>query len=410
MASRVTIIIELKNDRKKLKQTITSLEKQDMQAVGGMQVILFAREALQEGYLDYCREIANTDTNMEVWQAWQQDKINGDIVNLLQEGQTWTQNALKVLVELWDNQEESLDFAVEKYKEVVENQKNRFEYVLNQTEKFVGDVGKYFFNIKFCNEIQKIASTDKKLEAIYSLVEIVGKSQNMLVLESGKLDGKRRYYKKGAEWYLSGLPEFKRKLGELKKQLGPEHGAQISVAYMTQLAESMKDKVEEYLTEEERLQYEHWLQKELQELENAVINRGNMNAATRKYAFSLKLGRDVTEEVYCRNGKFYYDNLMIYNIKNGNSFVIAQSPNEDGEVCGVSYHPIREDKIQFYLTDGINQYKFQYKEDTNKSAKCMNHVVIQGKKYICHIPASVDYSRLALECNYGGSNVIRLEK
>lgn len=410
MANRVTVIIELKKDKKKLKKTINSLERQKIQETGGVQIILFAGEALQEEYLDYCREIASTGTDMELWKTWQEDKIEGDMVNVLQEGQTWTQTAVETLVALWDSQEEELDFAVEKYKEAVEKQNNRFEYVLNQTEKFVGDIGKYFFHKKFCNEIQKAVATDKKLEIIYYLVKIISTSENMLVLESEKLDGKRQYDKKEREWYLSELPEFKRKLQKLEIQAGSEHHAQIAVAYMTQLAESMKDKVEEYLTEEERLQYEHWLQKELQGLENAVINRGNMNAATRKYAFSLKLGKDVTEQVYCRDGKFYYDNLMIYNIKNGNSFVITQNPDEDGEVCGVSYHPIREDKIQFYLTDRRKEYKFQYKEDAQKSQKCMNHIVMQEKKYVCRIPSDVDYSSLYLECNYGGSSVIRLEK
>lgn len=170
----------------------------------------------------------------------------------------------------------------------------------------------------------------------------------------------------------------------------------------------MKDKVENLLTEEEIRRYEQWLKDCLGEMQDAVINRANMNAATRRYAFSLKAGKDIAGEVVCRNGKFYYKNMVFFDIRNKDSFVMQMGRDEKNKITGISYHPLQEEQMIFYLTDGVKEYPFIYKKNGEKTYKCMGQVERQERLYECILPAGIDLSTLHAECIYMGKYVTNL--
>ena len=88
----------------------------------------------------------------------------------------------------------------------------------------------------------------------------------MIVLEKERLTGKKIYKEKQKEWYFKQLPDFGMEIQRLKADASKARREQLDLIYMTQLAESMKDKVENILSEEEIRRYELWLQEALEKI------------------------------------------------------------------------------------------------------------------------------------------------
>lgn len=412
MAYKVSVIVELVKDKKKLEKTMEALEGQTLSGDGEIQIILLASKNISEEYHAFCEKYASAgEDNMILLQEADLSKVEGDWINILQEGQAWTASTFETVVKMTEAVNNPIDFILEKYKEETEELEttNRYEYVLNQTGNCQEDLGKYIFSRKFVSELEDILRAERKLEIMYGLASIMVQAQRMIILEKEELAGKRMYEKKEKDWYFVELPEFRNRMMELRASVSKEHIQQVELVYMSQLAQSMKDKVENLMTEEEIAKYELWLQGELRKLEDAVINRANMNAATRRYAFSLKRGKDIADELVCRNGKFYYNNLMIYDIFYGSSFEVKIDEKNMRRVEGISYHPLQEKQMEFYLTDGEGEYPFVYQEDGQKKYKCLNHVTRQQRRYECIVPESVKIEMLHLECIYLGKYVISFE-
>lgn len=412
MSYKVSVIVELVKNKKKLKQTLNSLKNQTLDFEREIQVFLWTNNRVEAEYLQFCEEYANTfGGNVVFGNSLDFSQVKGAWISCLQEGQEWTPSAFETVIQMAQNSIDPIDYVLEKYKEDTEDNKteNYYDFVLNQMWKFQGELGKYIFSRKYDVEVEKIIHSKEKLEVMYQLAIILLKSQNMIVLEKEQLIGKKRYETKTQEWYFAKLPDFGEEIQRLKIEQSRARKEQLELVYMTQLAESMKDKVENILTEDEIVRYEVWLKGELMKLDDAVINRANMNAATRRYAFSLKDGKDMAGEVVCRNGKFYYKNMVFFDMRNGNPFVMKPDEAEQNKIVGISYHPLLEEKITFYLTDGVKDYPFVYKGDGEKIYKCVNHIERQERKYECILPDTVKFENLHLECVYLGHYVTCLE-
>lgn len=412
MAYKVSVIVQLVKNKKKLKQTLNSLKAQTLDFDSEIQVLLWANDRVETEYLKFCKEYAESfGENVMLWSKLDFSQVKGEWMSYLQEGQEWTSSAFETVAQMAQESIDSIDFVLEKYKEETEEKKaeNSYDFVLNQMWRFQGELGKYIFSRKYDEEIAKIVQANEKLEVMYQLAVILLKAENMIVLEKEKLTGKKSYESKSREWYFGKLPDFGEEIKKLKINVSTVRSELLDLVYMTQLGESMKDKVENILTEDEIAKYEVWLKGELLKLDNAVINRANMNAATRRYAFSLKDGKDMAGEVVCRNGKFYYKNMVFFNMRNGNPFVMKPDEAEQNKIIGISYHPLLEEKITFYLTDGVKDYPFVYKEDGEKIYKCVNHIERQERKYECILPDTVKFENLHLECVYLGHYVTCLE-
>ena len=291
MAYKFSVIVELVKSKKKLKQTLNSLKSQTLDFNTEIQVILWADTRVEKEYLQFCREYAESfGENVLLLSKPDFSQVKGEWISCLQEGQEWTPSTFETVVQMGQESVDEIDFVLEKYKEETEENEteNRFEFVLNQMWRFQDELGKYIFSRRYDKEVGKIIQAHEKLEVMYQLAVILMRAENMIILEKEQLTGKKRYETKQKEWYFTKLPDFGARIQQLKADSLKARREQLDLVYMTQLAESMKDKVENLLTEEEIKRYELWLREVLGEIEDAVINRANMNAATRRYAFSLK--------------------------------------------------------------------------------------------------------------------------
>ena len=413
MAYKFSVIVELVKNKKKLKQTLNSLKGQTLDFNSEIQVILLADSRVEKEYLQFCTEFAASfSENVLLLGRLDFSQVQGTWISCLQEGQEWSPLAFETVVRMEQESIDPIDFALEKYKEETAENKteNSYDFVLNQMWKFEGELGKYIFSRRFDEEIEKIVQANEKLEVMYQLALIMVKAEYMIVLEKEQLTGKKKYAGKQKEWYCKQLPDFGTAIQQLKASVSDARKEQLDLIYMTQLAESMKDKVEDILSEEEIRRYELWLQEALEKIDDAVINRANMNAATRRYAFSLKDGEDIAGKVVCRNGKFYYKNMLFFDIKNAETFIMHADESDNHKIIGVSYHPLQENQIIFYLTDGEKEYPFVYKEKGEKVYRCLNHVERQERIYECILPAEIDPSILYVECIYMGKYVTNLSK
>ena len=411
MAYKFSVIVELVKSKKKLKQTMNSLKEQTLDFNSGIQVILWADNRVETEYLQFCEEYAASfGKNVLLMSRMDFSQIKGEWISCLQEGQEWTPTTFETVVQMAQESVDDIDFALEKYKEKTEDNEteNRFEFVLNQMWRFQDELGKYIFSRHYDEEVEKIIQANEKLDVMYQLAVILLKAENMIVLEKEQLTGKRRYEAKQKKWYFTKLPDFGAGIQQLKENASKARREQMDLVYMTQLSETMKDKVEKLLTEEEIKRYELWLREVLGEIDDAVINRANMNAATRRYAFSLKDGVDIAGKLVCRNGKFYYKNMIFFDIQNGDPFVMHADETNDHKIIGTSYHPLQEEQMIFYLTDGVKEYPFVYKENGEKIYKCLNHIERQERRYECILPVEVKLSALHLECIYMGKYVTNL--
>ena len=412
MAYKVSVIVEVIKNKKKLKQTIKSLKAQTLNFKEDIQVIFLADDKVKEDYVQFCEEYAEVLGKHAVFMRKPDfSQIEGAWINCLQEGQEWTPTVFEKVVQTTEETVDDIDFVLEKYKEATERTvlEKRYEFVLNEMEKFQDEFGKYIFSRKFDKELETILQTNEKLEVMYGLTVILTKAEQMVILQREQLVGKRKYEKKEKDWYFTKLPAFRERMQQLKIPLSKGRKEQVDLAFMTKLSESMKDKVENLLTDEEIKEYERWLKESLDELDDAVINRATMNASTRRYAFSLKTGKDMAGEVVCRNGIFYYDNLMFYNIRSSDSFMVQADEEDEHRIIGTSYHPLQEEQMRFYLTDGVGEYPFVYIEDGQKVYKCLKHVVRKERRYECILPAEIKSAALHLECIYMGRYVTCLE-
>ena len=413
MAYKFSVIVELVKSKKKLKQTLNSLKSQTLDFNTEIQVILWADTRVEKEYLQFCVEYAESfGENVLLLSKPDFSQVKGEWISCLQEGQEWTPSTFETVVQMGQESVDEIDFVLEKYKEETEENEteNRFEFVLNQMWRFQDELGKYIFSRRYDKEVGKIIQAHEKLEVMYQLAVILMRAENMIILEKEQLTGKKRYETKQKEWYFTKLPDFGARIQQLKADALKARREQLDLVYMTQLAESMKDKVENLLTEEEIKRYELWLREVLVEIEDAVINRANMNAATRRYAFSLKDGEDIAEKIVCRNGKFYYKNMIFFDITDGQPFVMHTDEADKHKMIGVSYHPLQEEQMIFYLTDGVEEYPFVYKENGEKVYRCLNHIERQERRYECVLPADINPSVLHLECIYMGKYVTALKK
>ena len=404
MAYKFSVIVELVKNKKKLKQTLNSLKGQTLDFNSEIQVILLADSRVEKEYLQFCTEFAASfSENVLLLGRLDFSQVQGTWISCLQEGQEWSPLAFETVVRMEQESIDPIDFALEKYKEeTAENEtENSVEFVLNQMWKFQGELGKYIFSRHYDKEVEKIVLANEKIEVMHQLALITTKAEYMIVLEKERLTGKKIYKEKQKEWYFKQLPDFGMEIQRLKADASKARREQLDLIYMTQLAESMKDKVENILSEEEIRRYELWLQEALEKIDDAVINRANMNAATRRYAFSLKDGEDIAGKVVCRNGKFYYKNMLFFDIKNAETFIMHADESDNHKIIGVSYHPLQENQIIFYLTDGEKEYPFVYKEKGEKVYRCLNHVERQERIYECILPAEIDPSILCRMYLYG---------
>lgn len=411
----VTVIVKVLGERKKLEKTIESLVSQTLPFQRCIQMILWTGSE-GAGPANVCSKYeALYPYNIKVQEKLDLSAAYGQYVNYIQEGQCWAPQAFEEAQKLYRGTAGEISFIVEDYRKPEEKEelKNHYDYAINHSQRFREEIGMYLFGREFDEYLERLAAASRKLEQILVLAEIILKSEQIGILENVKLFGKRTQYPvKTKAWYQMELPDFGRHMKMLAERAGREHRNQLEFIYMYQLSEAMKDDTEKVLNEKELEEFQKWLKAELENLSDTVICRANMNGGTRRFALSLKYGRDIAEELKLRNGKMFFGNYFIYNLKRNQSFRItgAEQRGDLLFLTALAVIPLPLKMLEFYLWDGKQEYAFYYRSEGNTVQKCLQYIIGRETEYECTLPIAIRQAEFQLYCRYRKIYPVLLEQ
>ncbi len=406
---KFTVIIHTGNSARLLKRTMDSLIRQSVGFSENIQVILYTEGASSQAMAKMCAGYRSKYSgNITVQETLDLSVADGTYINYLQEGQNWHKDAFAQALELFCRRTEEITVVEELYEEPEDGEvfENHVTHIKNHVEKVQQEPGKYLFDSRYRKLVEQIIAAKKKLESDYFLIQILFEAGNIGILKLVKLYGKYvQYPAKTRDWYLKSLPDFQIALKELKEQKYKEYALNLDFLLMYHISESLKDDISGVLEGEALDRYKAWLKETLAGLDDYVIARGKMNGATRRYAFSLKYGIEVVDEMSFHGGKFLFHNLVFYNLGRSVCFQLTgeERAQQGSKVIGISKHPFPIERVGFFLTDGCGaEYPFRETGKEGPGRKCLDMPVIREMEYECLLPAGVKKEDLTLMYRYDG--------
>lgn len=398
-------VIVYANGEEQLAKTLESLKNQTLPYERQVQVIIQTERKNLLVYAKYLRK------NVRICRKVSMRMVKGQLINCIKEGQVWSKNALEEAAKLYLSSGRQLSVLIEEARSA-EDAHNYIQKMEYHAEKFEEDNGKYFFVKKNDAALEQLFIVKEKWHHLEILTEILLNEEQIGILETVKLSGIKKALPRCRETYMEKLPELERKLEKMKGIYGSKYKQNLDMILMYQLADSMKEDIDAILGDEEKKVYERWLKNTLMKIDDYLIYRGNMNGVTRVYAFSLKYDRDIRENFLIRNGKLLFENMAIYNMKQSKmiSGVKIEEKNECRKIYIKVLAPLLKEKLEFYLAEKDKEYLFEYIGDTEKTSKCMGHIVAREREYVCNVPLGEEVGKLEMMCQYEGIYPVSLGK
>lgn len=404
-----TIIVRAMGNKKMLKRTMDSLAKQTLGFQEHVQVLLIPQKESKEAEQE-CRTYQEAyPANVSLLEEFDIHQAQGNYLNYIQEGQYWSEDVLEKGKNLFQNAVNEISLLMEAFKESPGegDTADYYGFAVNCGKNYREEAGKYFFSRQHDMLVEKIVNSNHKLEKAACLAEILLGSEELAILQSVKLYGKKtEYAEEGRDWYLKELPAWKEKIDSLKRgqEETRKHLLDFILAY--HLIEAVKRDTAQILTEKESKTYEKWARGVFSALDDYVISKSsNANSAVRVYIFSLKNGEDIRSQLIFKKGRIWYHNLPIYSLNTKNECKIDTIEIADGKIsCKIQvYHPLGEENLKFFLTNGRTEVPFVWKREGERKYVCLNRTVMQEMEYECTMSVPEEKQMNHIYCSESGS-------
>ena len=364
----------------KLDATMQSLREQTISFSEQIQVILCTKRKNIFAYAKYLEK------NVSICRKLNVKKLKGRTITCVKEGQVWSPNTFAEAEKMFQTYTGELSILLEEMK--AKEPQNHVVQMKNHAAGFQEDIGKYFFRRDRDGLLKKLLLSEDKWERLDVLIQILMKQKKIGILENCSVSGRKVHIPNTKETYMEVIPHLWEKRKEQIAVYGENYQKHFDMIFMCQLAETMKEDCTKVLSEDELKWYRNWAKGVLTQLDDYLIYKGNMNGATRVYAFSLKYNCNVQEHFILRSGRLIFRNMAFYNMKQSKIITIAEeTETENGKVLTLHVNvPLPKEKIDFVCCNGVNEYPLIYQKDTKKATKCLGEVIMQEREYTCQIP------------------------
>ena len=341
---KFSIVVPIYNVEKYLEETIESILNQTIGFEENIQLIL-----VNDGSTDNSEEICLKykekhpenivyvkQENGGVSSARNKgiEYIEGKYVNFLDGDDKWSLNALEIIYNFFEENSDAVDFVVAR-KQFFEAKEgfHILDYKFEKTKivdifedyKFVQmDVTSVFLKSSVAKEFKFNENLKYGEDADYINNILFEKHKFGVIREAVHLYRKRldetsalQTAKKSKSWFTDTIEYFHKKVIENSIKIYGKIIPYVQFMIMYDLQWRLKKTNYDALNEKEKNEYIDNMVNLIKNIDDhIIIEQNNINSKFKLYALSLKYGKDITNELEFKDGNFYFNNLMIYELTN----------------------------------------------------------------------------------------------
>ena len=388
---KFSIVVPIYNVEKYLEETIESILNQTIGFEENIQLIL-----VNDGSTDNSEEICLKykekhpenivyvkQENGGVSSARNKgiDYIEGKYVNFLDGDDKWSSNALEIIYNFFEKNSDAVDFVVAR-KQFFEA-KEGFHFLDYKFEKtkivdifenynFVQmDVTSVFIKSSVAKQFKFNENLKYAEDADYINRIIVKRNKYGVIREAVHLYRKRldetsalQTAKKSKTWFTDTIDNFHKKVIENSINTYGKIIPYVQFMIMYDLQWRLKRPNFDALNEKEKNEYIDNIVNLIKNIEDhIIIEQKNINSKFKLYALSLKYGKDITNELEFKDGNFYFNNLIVYELTNKKETIKIEDLKIKNNVLKI------QGKALFAIP--INLYKIYFNSDL-KSKNIIN--------------------------------------
>ena len=383
---KLSIVIPVYNVEKYLEEAIESIIGQTLGFEQNIQLIL-----VNDGSIDKSEEICakyKKKYPQNIIYLKQENKgvssarnlgiqyIDGKYVNFLDGDDKWSLDALEKIYNFLEKNYDNIDFAVGRKK--IFEAKDEFhvlDYKFERT-KVVDIFEDYNFaqmdvtSVVFKTDIVKTYTFKENLryaeDADFVNRILLEKNKYGVIREAIHLYRKRhdetsvmQNLRKSRSWFIDTIEYFHKNIFEISKTKFGEIIPYVQYIVMYDIQWRLKKTNFDAINYQEKEEYIKTIIYLLKNIDDyIIIKQKNIFAKTKLYALSLKYGRNIWEELEFKNGKFYFNNLEVYRIKNKTNLIRVDSLEIKKGVLilkGKTLFAIPRDDYELYANTNLKQ-------------------------------------------------------
>ena len=403
-----SIVIPIYNVEKYLEETINSIINQTIGFEKNIQLVLVndgSKDNSEEICLKYKElypenvvYVKQENAGVSAARNLGIKNIQGKYVNFLDGDDKWSLDALEKIYDFFEKNNEEIDIVVGR-KEFFEAKEGYhiLDYKFEETKVidifedydfvqmdvtsaiFKSDVvKKYAFNtnLRYAEDadfVNRVLLEKHKFGVIKEAVHLYRKRYD----ETSALQN----IKKSKSWFTDTIKYFHQNIFGISKEKYGKIIPYVQYVVMYDLQWRLKEIKSKSITNQEKEEYIENIKGLLRCIDDEIIiKQKNIFSKLKLYALSLKYGKDITEELKYENGKFYYNNLAVYKIRNNeNVFKVEILEIEDDmlKLEGRTKFAIPRKNYEIYLNiDSSKEEKIELKEEKIKST-----ITFEGKEF-----------------------------
>ena len=341
---KFSIVVPIYNVEKYLEETIESVINQTIGFKENIQLILVndgSTDNSEEICLKYKEKYPENivyvkQENGGVSSARNKgtEYIEGKYVNFLDSDDKWSLNALEIIYDFFEKNNEDIDFVVARKKFFeAKDDFHVLDYKFEKTKivdifedyKFVQmDVTSVFLKYSVTKEFMFNEKLKYGEDADYINRILLKKQKYGVIREAVHLYRKRlddssalQTAKRSKSWFTDTIEYFHKKVIENSINIYGKIISYVQFMIMYDIQWRLKKTNYDALNEKEKSEYINNIISLLEKIDDQIIlEQKNINSKFKLYALSLKYGKDITNELEFKDGSFYFNKLIVYEITN----------------------------------------------------------------------------------------------
>lgn len=341
---KFSIVVPIYNVEKYLEETIESVIDQTIGFEENIQLIL-VNDGSQDNSEEICLKYKEKYPENVVFIKKENggvssarnkgiEFIQGKYVNFLDGDDKWSPDALELIYDFFEKNNNDIDFVVARKKLFeAEERFHILDYKFDKT-KVVDIFEDYDFvqmdvtsvvlktevvkKYKF-NENLKYAEDAEFINRILLEKHRYGVVREAIHLYRKRLDATSALQnsKNSKSWFVETIKYFHKYIFDISREKFGEAIPYIQYIVMYDIQWRLKKTNFAAINEKEKEEYIQNIVYLLKNIDDyIIIKQKNIFSKTKLYALSLKYGRNIVEELEYRDGKFYFNNLEVYKIRN----------------------------------------------------------------------------------------------
>lgn len=393
---KFSIVVPIYNVEKYLEETIESVINQTIGFKENIQLILVndgSTDNSEEICLKYKEKYPENivyvkQENGGVSSARNKgtEYIEGKYVNFLDGDDKWSLNALEIIYDFFGKNNEDIDFVVARKKFFeAKDDFHVLDYKFEKTKivdifedyKFVQmDVTSVFLKYSVTKEFMFNEKLKYGEDADYINRILLKKQKYGVIREAVHLYRKRlddssalQTAKRSKSWFTDTIEYFHKKVIENSINIYGKIISYVQFMIMYDIQWRLKKTNYDALNEKEKSEYINNIISLLEKIDDQIIlEQKNINSKFKLYALSLKYGKDITNELEFKDGSFYFNKLIVYEITNKKETIKIENAKIKNNIL------IIQGKALFAIP--INLYKMYF----NTNLKSKNIINLQEDK------------------------------